>query len=330
MCRRWRFRASRPCRSMSRRSFSRAQVQFNIVGLGDKAVAESRERVRAALYAIGLALPGKRLAVNLSPADLPKEGSHYDLPIALAVLAALGVMPQDFLNRYMRDRRAGARRLDLRAWPARCPRRSPPMPRASASSAPRPAGRKRPGPAMTSISWRPQTIIQILNHVKGTQVLSRPQPGIAEDTADAPRSQGHQGPGSGEARARSGGGRRPSSADGRAAGRRQVDAGAAPALDPAAHGCARDARCQHDRLARRRTCRTASCRGAARSARRIIRRACRLWSAAACAPSPARWRLPITACSFSTSCRNSSRACSNACASRSRPARPRWRAPIIT
>ena len=59
---------------------------FIIVGLPDKAVAESRERVRAALAAIGLALPPKRITVNLSPADLPKEGSHYDLPIALASL----------------------------------------------------------------------------------------------------------------------------------------------------------------------------------------------------------------------------------------------------
>ena len=76
-------------------------MQFNVVGLGDKAVAESRERVRAALHAIGLALPGKRLVVNLSPADLPKEGSHFDLPITLAVLSALGIIPQDFLNRYV-------------------------------------------------------------------------------------------------------------------------------------------------------------------------------------------------------------------------------------
>ena len=57
---------------------------FHIVGLADKAVAESRERVRAALHASGLALPSKRITVNLAPADLPKEGSHYDLPIALA------------------------------------------------------------------------------------------------------------------------------------------------------------------------------------------------------------------------------------------------------
>jgi hypothetical protein len=62
---------------------------FNVVGLGDKAVNESRERVRAALSAIGLALPNKRITVNLAPADLPKEGSHYDLPIALGLLAAI-------------------------------------------------------------------------------------------------------------------------------------------------------------------------------------------------------------------------------------------------
>ena len=65
-------------------------VAFTIVGLGDKAVAESRERVRSALIAFGLALPAKRITVNLAPADMPKEGSHYDLPIALAVMAAIG------------------------------------------------------------------------------------------------------------------------------------------------------------------------------------------------------------------------------------------------
>ena len=58
--------------------FVSGQTVFSVVGLPDKAVGESRERVRAALHAIGLALPGKRLVVNLSPADLPKEGSHYD------------------------------------------------------------------------------------------------------------------------------------------------------------------------------------------------------------------------------------------------------------
>src|ERR1700741_1106446 len=73
---------------------------FTIVGLADKAVAESRERVRAALSAIGLALPFKRITVNLAPADLPKEGSHYDLPIALGLLAAMGVLPASELAAY--------------------------------------------------------------------------------------------------------------------------------------------------------------------------------------------------------------------------------------
>ncbi len=60
-----------------------------IVGLPDKAVSEARERVRSALIASGLALPARRITVNLAPADLPKEGSHYDLPIALGLMAAL-------------------------------------------------------------------------------------------------------------------------------------------------------------------------------------------------------------------------------------------------
>ncbi len=68
---------------------------FSIVGLPDKAVSEARERVRAALTAMAIALPSKRITINLSPADLPKEGSHFDLPIALALLAALDIIPRD-------------------------------------------------------------------------------------------------------------------------------------------------------------------------------------------------------------------------------------------
>src|SRR3954447_24711292 len=75
--------------------------QFNVVGFADKAVAESRERVRAALSAIGLALPFKRITVNLAPADLPKEGSHYDLPIALGLLAAIGATDAEALSHYV-------------------------------------------------------------------------------------------------------------------------------------------------------------------------------------------------------------------------------------
>jgi magnesium chelatase family protein len=72
---------------------------FQIVGLPDKAVSEARERVRAALNAMALALPSKRITVNMSPADLPKEGSHFDLPIALALLGELGVIPKDEVER---------------------------------------------------------------------------------------------------------------------------------------------------------------------------------------------------------------------------------------
>ena len=70
---------------------------FTIVGLPDKAVAESRERVRAAIGAMGLAFPPKRITVNLAPADLAKEGSHFDLPIALGLLVAMEVIPEDAL-----------------------------------------------------------------------------------------------------------------------------------------------------------------------------------------------------------------------------------------
>jgi len=74
---------------------------FIMVGLPDKAVKESGERVRAALVASGLGLPPKRITVNLAPADLPKEGSHYDLPIALALMAAIGAIPQDALDGFL-------------------------------------------------------------------------------------------------------------------------------------------------------------------------------------------------------------------------------------
>src|SRR5687767_3022614 len=75
------------------------KVGMQIVGLPDKAVAESRERVQAALHASGLSLPAKKVTVNLAPADLPKEGSHFDLPIALALLAALDIVPADEVAR---------------------------------------------------------------------------------------------------------------------------------------------------------------------------------------------------------------------------------------
>ncbi len=76
-------------------------VAFTIVGLPDKAVAESRERVRSSLHALGLGLPPKRITVNLAPADVLKEGSHFDLPIALGLLTVMGVLPGDEIARYV-------------------------------------------------------------------------------------------------------------------------------------------------------------------------------------------------------------------------------------
>ncbi len=74
---------------------------FIIVGLADKTIAESKERVRAALYSIGLALPAKRIVVNLAPADLVKEGSHFDLAIALVILSAMRVLPSEDIMDYL-------------------------------------------------------------------------------------------------------------------------------------------------------------------------------------------------------------------------------------
>src|SRR6185312_5041025 len=71
---------------------------FVVVGLGDKAVAESRERVIAAFAGLGLAMPGKRIIANLAPADLPKVGSHYYLPISPAFMTTINIKPPDALS----------------------------------------------------------------------------------------------------------------------------------------------------------------------------------------------------------------------------------------
>jgi hypothetical protein len=85
---------------------------FAIVGLPDKAVSEARERVRSALIASGPALPARRITINLAPADLPKEGSHYDLPIALGLMAAIGAIPHDALSGFTATRERGPRVRD--------------------------------------------------------------------------------------------------------------------------------------------------------------------------------------------------------------------------
>jgi magnesium chelatase family protein len=152
-------------------------VAFTIVGLGDKAVAESRERVRSALIASGLALPAKRITVNLAPADMPKEGSHYDLPIALGVMSAIGAIPPDALERYAV---IGELALDGTISAV-----AGVLPAAIAANA---AGRGLicPAPCGPEAAWAssdldilaPRSLIQLANHFKGSQVLSRPQPAM--------------------------------------------------------------------------------------------------------------------------------------------------------
>jgi len=158
-------------------------VAFSIVGLGDKAVAESKERVRAALSAIGLAMPAKRITVNLAPADLPKEGSHFDLPIAIALMAAMGILPADFISQYVV---LGELSLDGSVEPV-----SGALPAAMAANA-RGLGLICPQGCGPEAAWASDdmdilavnSLIQVLNHMKGTQVLGRPRPGIAETGVD--------------------------------------------------------------------------------------------------------------------------------------------------
>jgi magnesium chelatase family protein len=147
---------------------------FTIVGLPDKAVGESRERVRAALQAMGLALPPKRITINLSPADVTKEGSHYDVPIALGVMAAMGVLPQDWLYRYAV---LGELALDGRLTAV-----SGMLPAAIEANA-KGLGLICPKGCGAEAAWAgdmeilaPESLTQLVNHVKGTQILTPPQP----------------------------------------------------------------------------------------------------------------------------------------------------------
>lgn len=151
---------------------------FNVVGLPDKAVAESRERVRSALHAIGLALPAKRLTVNLAPADVGKEGSHYDLPIALGLLAAMDVLPPEELDNYTV---LGELALDGTITPV-----AGVLP-AAINAAAEGRGVICPAACGGEAAWAgeievlaPRNLIALMNHIKGTQLLSPPEPALAE------------------------------------------------------------------------------------------------------------------------------------------------------
>ncbi len=155
---------------------------FTIVGLPDKAVSEARERVRSAMIASGLALPARRITINLAPADLPKEGSHYDLPIALGLMAAIGAIPHDALSGFAVLGELG---LDGSIAPV-----AGVLPAAIGANA-RGEGLICPAACGPEAAWASpdieiiaaSSLIQLANHFKGTQVLSRPQPKILEAPA---------------------------------------------------------------------------------------------------------------------------------------------------
>ncbi len=159
------------------------RILFNIVGLPDKAVAESRERVRSALIASGLALPAKRITVNLAPADLPKEGSHFDLPVALALMVAIGAIPADAVEGLTA---LGELALDGTLLPV-----SGILPAAVGANI-RGHGLICPETCGPEAAWASpdipiiaaRSLIQLANHFKGTQVLRRPVPAIS--TMDGP------------------------------------------------------------------------------------------------------------------------------------------------
>jgi len=151
---------------------------FTIVGLPDKAVGESRERVRAALNSMGLALPPKRITVNLAPADLLKEGSHFDLPIGLGLLAAMGVLPADEIEGYVA---LGELALDGSLLPV-----AGVLPAALAAAAlerglicPAACGGEAAWASGIEVLAAP-SLLALINHFKGSQVLSPPEPKIAE------------------------------------------------------------------------------------------------------------------------------------------------------
>lgn len=155
------------------------QGAFSIVGLPDKAVAESRERVRGAFAGIGLSLPPKKIIANLAPADLPKEGSHFDLPIALALLASMGVIGPDAIDGW-----AAIGELGLDGQIAGVGGALP----AAVAAGSMGLGLICPEANGPEAAWggdvrvlAPRSLISLINHFRGQQVLSAPSPGAMSE-----------------------------------------------------------------------------------------------------------------------------------------------------
>ncbi len=164
--------------------FTSGESAFFIVGLGDKAVSEARERVRAAFTGLGLSLPAKRIIANLAPADLPKEGSHYDLPVALAIMAGMGILPEGALQDWAA---VGELSLDGRITAV-----AGALPAAVAAAGlglglicPEACGPEAAWAGEARILAAP-SLIAVVNHFRGTQILSAPKPGPMLDGAGGP------------------------------------------------------------------------------------------------------------------------------------------------
>ncbi|MEL6167359.1 MAG: YifB family Mg chelatase-like AAA ATPase [Pseudomonadota bacterium] len=158
---------------------------FSIVGLPDKAVSEARERVRSALSAMAIALPSKKITVNLSPADLPKEGSHFDLPIATALLAAIDVLPKDAVEGMVA---LGELSLDGTLVPV-----NGALPAAMAAAedhrtllCPRGSGAEAAWVGATEVI-APRTLGEAVRHFSGAAPLEAAEPGEVVHGSDAAR-----------------------------------------------------------------------------------------------------------------------------------------------
>ena len=149
-------------------------VAFNIVGLPDKAVNESKERVRSAINSINLSFPAKRITVNLTPADIEKEGTFLDLPIAIGILEEMGILPQDAVDGF-----AVMGELSLDGSINRVNGVLP----ATMAASERNLGIICPAENGPEALWigdnieiiAPDNLMSLINHLKGTQVLNRPE-----------------------------------------------------------------------------------------------------------------------------------------------------------
>lgn len=160
-----------------------SKPEFNIIGLADRAVKESAERIRNVLSALNLSLPPKRLTVNLSPADVEKSGSHFDLPILCGILCAIGVLPENELEKYVILGEVGLNGTIVKTDAV--------LP-ASVWANSNGLGIICPGPQGAEARWAghtnilaPDHVLQLINHFKGTQILPLPELTVPESTTNS-------------------------------------------------------------------------------------------------------------------------------------------------